>query len=325
MLEEDSTYRLLTGSQQEPPPCPAKPPAMWKHWTLMALLSLPLAAEEIRIRREPARTPAVMREGVIFADLQSLTQELGVGVQPAGEGWRIGPADPAPVPVGKVQVGKQMLDLVEGENGPLVDAEALCLALGGKATHPERSVLNLTPPLAQGPVRVNRADPSTFYFSQIRSSSNPGGSADNGNCGPCCLAMAARAYGRWPLEVADSDLRGMMTWIRKAMGHGDSDEKAGTNIPWLTRAGDKLGLHPKLFQDFDQLSGHLQKGRMVIIAGQMANLGVQGGAHAMLVVGQDGENALVNDPGLFYKRPGTTIPLRDLRKFFILGIAVGEN
>ncbi len=284
-------------------------------------------ADEIQIRRAPARTQAVLRDGVVYGALTSLCEDLGVSLFAAGEGFVVGEAPPPEftVPAGKVQVAGKLLDLWDEGEDPLVAAEAFCRALGGRTTRPERSLLNLIPPRpATAPVKVSRHDPASFYFSQIRSSSNPGGSLDNGNCGPCCMAMAARAFGRWPLEIADGDLKGMMTWVRKAMGHGISDESQGTNIPWLTRAAEKLGMYSQLFQSFDQLSGHLQKGRMVIVAGQLSQLGLPGGTHAMLVVGLQGDNALINDPGLFYKRPGTPVKMAELRKFFVLGIAVGE-
>ena len=291
---------------------------------LLPLLASAVLANEILIRHVPAHSRAVVRDGVVYSPLGPLSEDLGVKVFPAGEGFATQDSGD-PVPAGKLRVGEQLLDLVDEAGETLVPAEAFCLALGGRATHPERSVLNLIPP---GPavvaVKVNRNDPATFYFSQIRSSTNPNGSTDNGNCGPCCMAMAARAFGRWPLQIADSDLPGMMTWVRRAMGH-TGDEHGGTNIPWLTRAGDKLGLHPHMFTDYGQLAGQVAKGRMVIVAGQLSKLGIQGGAHAMLVVGAQGDELLINDPGLFYKKPGTAIKSADLKNFFQLGIALGDS
>ena len=45
----------------------------------------------------------------------------------------------------------------------------------------------------------------------------------------------------------------------------------------------------------------------------------------MLVVGQDGPDYLINDPGLFYKKPGQKLSAQDLRRFFQLGVAVGDD
>lgn len=300
----------------------------WLVVSLSLLLGLAAAADELQIRKTPARSPAVVREGVVYAPLTSLAEELGVKAWPAGEGYLVAEqAGDLSVPAGKVQVRGKLLDLLEEAGDPLVPAEAFCLALGGKVTHPERSVLNLIPPTAPAAAAakiVSKSDPASFYFSQIRSSTNPTGSRDNGNCGPACLAMAARAFGRWPLQISDSDLPGMMTWIRHEMGH-TSDEAQGTNIPWLTKPAEKMKLHPKLFQNFDELPNHLARGRMVIVAGQLSNLGLPGGAHAMLAVSQVGDEIVINDPGLFYKQPGTRIQAVELRRFFILGIALGDS
>ncbi|MBT9584881.1 hypothetical protein IV102_16170 [bacterium] len=79
-------------------------------------------ADEIQIRRAPALTQAVSREGVVYGGLAWLCEDLG--------------------------------DLGEG---PLVAVEAFCVALGGKVTHPERSLLNLIPPA--GHRRARQSEP----------------------------------------------------------------------------------------------------------------------------------------------------------------------
>lgn len=282
---------------------------LMKSLLLALLLSLPLLAEEVRIRQQPAQSRVVVREGVIYCPLQSLAQELG-----AGEAYT--------VKENQVTVNGKTLELQDDAGETLVNAQEFCKALGGKVTQPERGVLGLYPPPPKaGP--VNRKDPATFFISQVRSSTNPTGSVDNSNCGPASLAMAAKAYGKWAPGVADGDNPGMMTWIRHAMGH-KNDETQGTNVPWLTRAADQLGLPNQLFQDYDQLAGHVAKGRLVIVAGYLQGLNLPGGGHAMLVVGARGDDFLVNDPGLFYKLPGAAIRSADLRKFFKLGIAIGN-
>ncbi|MBN9414178.1 MAG: C39 family peptidase [Candidatus Eremiobacteraeota bacterium] len=287
---------------------------------LTLLLILPALGEEVRIRRDPAQSRVVVRDGVIFCPLQSLSQELGTDLRAAGEGYCVGDFV-APVPAFKVSVNGKLLDLQEEGGEPIVNAEEFCKALGGRVTQPERGVLGLYPPLAKaGP--VNRNDPASFFISQSRSSSNPTGSIDNSNCGPASLAMAARAFGKWPLEIAENDYPSMMTWIRRAMGH-KTDEMQGTNTPWLTKAADKLGLPNQLFLKFDELPGHLARGQLVVIAGYMKDLNMPGDSHAMLVVGQRGDDFLVNDPGLFYKLPASPIHSADLKRFFVCGIAVG--
>ncbi|MFN8608130.1 MAG: C39 family peptidase [Vulcanimicrobiota bacterium] len=275
---------------------------------LVCLLSLPLLAEEVRIRQQPAQTRVVVREGVIYCPLQSLAQELG-----ASQAYT--------VEENRVTVKGQTLELVEDAGESLVDAREFCRALGGKVTQPERGVLGLYPPPPKA-APVKRDDPASFFFSQVRSSTNPTGSVDNSNCGPASLAMAARAFGKWPLEVADDDFPGMMSWIRRSMGH-QTNEMQGTNFPWLTRAADQLKLPNKLFVNFEELPAHVNRGRMVLITGYLRDLGLPGGGHAMLVVGSRGDDFLVNDPGLFYKLPGTPIHGTDLKRFFKMGIAVG--
>ncbi len=61
----------------------------------------------------------------------------------------------------------------------------------------------------------------------------------------------------------------------------------------------------------------------MIVTGSMKDLNKPGGTHTMLVVGQRGDDYVVNDPGLFYKLPGTIIRGADLEHFFKLGIAIG--
>lgn len=52
---------------------------MNKALLLALLLSLPLLAEEVRIRQQPAQSRVVVRDGIIYCPLQSLAQELGAG------------------------------------------------------------------------------------------------------------------------------------------------------------------------------------------------------------------------------------------------------
>ena len=289
---------------------------------LALVLTLPVFAQKVRIRQQPAQCQVFVRDGVSYCPLLPLAHELSAPVRLSGEGYLVGESRES-VPAGQVQVNGKRLELQDEAGEPIVNAEEFCLALGGRVTHPERGVLGLYPKLASaGP--VNRQDPSSFYFSQIRSSSNPTGAVGNGNCGPASLAMAARAFGRWPAEVPEGDYPSLMTWIRHAMGH-KSDEMEGTNIPWLTKAATRLKLHSELFTNYDELARQIAKGRMVIVAGHLKNLNMPGGSHAMLVVAQSGEGYAVNDPGLFYKLPGTVLKDADLKRFFVMGVAVGEN
>ena len=289
---------------------------------LALLLCLPALAEEVRIRREPARSRVVVREGVIWCPLLSLAEELGTEITQIGPGYVVGDAK-EPVAANQLRLpNNQLLELLDEGGEPLVNAAEFCKGLGGKVTQPERGVLGLYPPPPKaGP--VNRKDPASFFISQVRSSSNPTGSVDNSNCGPASLAMAARAYGKWAPGIAESDFPAMMTWIRRVMGH-KTDEMQGTNIPWLTKAADQLGLPNSMFTDVNQLSGHVSKGRLVIVTGYMKDLNMPGGTHTMLVVGERGDDYVINDPGLFYKLPGTIIRGADLLRFFKLGIAIGS-
>lgn len=279
-----------------------------KTFLLALLLSLPAQCEEVRIRQQTAQSRVVVREGVIYCPLQSLAQELGA-------------SEACTVVDNRLTVQGKTLELQEDGGELIVNALEFCKALGGKVTQPERGVLGLYPPPPKA-APVNRNDPASFFISQVRSSTNPSGSVDNSNCGPASLAMAARVFGKWPIEVADNDFPGMMTWIRRTMGH-KTDEMQGTNFPWLTRAADKLKLPNHLFLSYDELPTHVAKGRLVLVTGFLRDLGLPGTGHAMLVVGARGDDFLVNDPGLFYKLPGSPIHAGDLRRFFKMGIAIG--
>lgn len=291
--------------------------------TLLLALFLTVAAlsEEVRIRQQPSQCRVVVRDGAIWCPLLALAQELGVEVSQSGAGYTVGEGK-EPVAGGQLRLPSgKLLDLQEDGNETIVSAEDFCQGIGGRITRPDRGVVGLYPPLPKaGP--VNRNDPASFFISQVRSSYNPTGAVDNSNCGPAALAMAARAFGKWPLNIGDTDYPAMMTWIRRAMGH-KTDEMQGTNIPWLTKAADQLGLANTLFSEVERLDAHLDKGRMVIVAGYMKNLNMPGQSHTMLVVGQRNGDYLVNDPGLFYKLPGTPIAGADFKRFFVLGIAVG--
>ncbi len=292
-----------------------------KRLILALFLTLPALSEEVRIRQQPAQVRVVVVDGTIWCPLLKLAEELGVQVSPSGAGYAVGEGK-EPVESGRLRLSNgKLLDLQEDANEVVVRAEDFCRGIGGRVTRPDRGVIGLYPPLPQ-PGPVDRSDPSSFFISQVRSSYNPTGAVDNSNCGPAALAMAARAFGKWPLNVGDTDYPAMMTWIRRAMGH-NNDEMQGTNIPWLTKAADQLGLANTLFTEVEELEPQLAKGRMVIVAGYMKNLNMPGQSHTMLVVGQRNGDFLVNDPGLFYKLPGTAIAGADFKRFFVLGIAVG--
>lgn len=287
---------------------------------LSLLLTMTVLGEEVRIRQQPARSRVVVLEGVMYCPLQSLADELGATLSPSGSGYSVG-ENQATAQAGQLLIQGKVLELQQDSGEPMVDAAAFCKALGGRVTQPERGVLGLYPPLAKaGPVDKN--NPASFFISQVRSSSNPTGSVDNSNCGPASLAMAARVFRKWPVDIAETDYPAMMSWIRRTMGH-KTDEMQGTNIPWLTKAADKLGLQNLLFTDFEQLSPQLGQGKLVIVSGYMKDLNMPGGSHTMLAVAERGEDFLVNDPGLFFKLPGTIIHGADMRRFFKLGIAIG--
>jgi hypothetical protein len=208
-----------------------------------------------------------------------------------------------------LRVGSQTLKLFEEGGELFVPAAEFCLALGGKVSYPERTVVNLQPP--QGPKahpKVSRSDPASFFFTQVRSSSNALSGRSNGNCGPACLSMVALAFDRWPLGLNAENRQAMMIWCREQMG-ADSNEQMGTNIGKMPAVAEKLKLHPQWVTRFEDLDGHLQRGRFVIIGGDMARLGFrQSGGHAMLVVG-----------------PGHRVRAQDLRRFFQVGLALGDD
>lgn len=295
-----------------------------KVWLFVGLLSTLVWGAELQIRRQSCTIKTTTQADVLYAQLDELAQEFGAACYPAGSGWSLQPDD-AEVESGKVRVGKALLETRLEDGLVYVNAAEFCLALGGKVSYPERTVVNLTPPeSSKGPVKVDRNDPSSFFFTQVRSSTNAVSGRSNGNCAPACLSMVALAFDRWPLGVSSENRQGMMTWVRREMG-ADRNEQMGTNIGTMPPVAEKLKLNPKWVTKFEDIAPHVAKGRLVIVGGDMSRLGFPPGGHAMLVVGVDGGDYLLNDPGLFYKRPGTRIKAADLQRFFQLGLALGNN
>ncbi|MBT9581709.1 hypothetical protein IV102_00070 [bacterium] len=296
-----------------------------KSWTVLLLLLGPAWAAELQIRRTPSSIKVTTQADVLYAQLDMLCQEFGVQAVAAGAGLAVGEAG-TEVPVGKVRVGSTLLDVWLEGGEVYVPAADFCLALGGKVSYPERTVVNLNPP--EGPKsaqKVSRRDPASFFFTQVRSSSNALSGRSNGNCGPACLSMVALAFDRWPLGLSAENRPAMMAWCREQMG-ADKNESLGTDMGRYPPVAEKLKLNPKWVTKFEDIAGHLQRGRFVIVGGDIGRLGFrQSGGHAMLVVGQDGPDYLINDPGLFYKKPGQRLPAQDLRRFFQLGVAVGDD
>jgi hypothetical protein len=264
----------------------------WKRLAIFLSLSFVASAQEIYWKGSPLACPCEIRDGKFWAPLADFMEALKL--------------DASEKPVS-----------AEGAVGdpPWIEVESFWSAWGGRSRKSGSRKLVL---LEGG---VDRSDPGSFFISQARSSSNPSGALDNGNCGPACLAMAARALGKWPAELPSQDYPGMLSWCRFEMGHR-SPESEGTNIPWLVKPAAKLGLQTELTQEPAEIDRWIEGGRLVIVAGALSDLQMPGGTHALLVVGSYADDYLVNDPGLFFKLPGSRIKKAALQKFVKLGIAV---
>lgn len=282
---------------------------------LLLILALPLGAAEIRIQRKPTNLTTVSLEGQEYVSLAALASTL------QEQGWTLPTAlEPQE---GLLQVQGRSLPVLERNGEVLVALVPFCEALGGRVTFPERTVFNLVPPETARPLKVNRADPATFYFSQIRSSTNAYSLGGNANCLPASLAMAALAFDRLPLGINADNRPALMQWCREALGV-TPDDQTPVNIAAVPGAAEKLQLHPQKLYRFEDLEPAMKTGKMVLVAGDMADLGFPPGGHAMLVVGMQGKDFLLNDPGLFFRRPGTPLAPEKMRRFFKFGVALGN-
>ena len=301
---------------------------------LLGLLFLSLApaagAQTLQLQSHAFEGKVIRRPDGLLAQLKPLAEALKVSVFPCGDGLWVGRQKPEKmpdVPSGQVMVGSQLLATEADDAGELyVPAEAFCRALGGTARRSD-DVVNLIPPSNHSAGAVRRDDPASFFFTQMRSSTNPTASAANGNCGPACLAMAALAFDRFPLGVNPDDRQAMIRWCQVALT-GRADDTLGSNPKQMMSAARQLNLNPDYIMQFEELDKSLLGGRMAIVSGYPEALGFNTGghlSHAMLIVGKSGDDYLVNDPGLWYYVPGTRVRRDQLKAYFTHAISVGDK
>lgn len=124
------------------------------------------------------------------------------------------------------------------------------------------------------------------FLSQLRGKTNKNEDAGNGNgnCGPACLAMIARAFGI--LEGDAGNANEQIEQMRKLMG-AENDENSWTSMGQLHSAAEKLGLNAKLFnQDgsMSKLTSELKKGNRVIVRVNSQDYGIGGDSSHFVVV-----------------------------------------
>jgi hypothetical protein len=320
--------------------------------SLLLLFSSPGWGETLRVGYARFEGKTLTRpSGELYAALEPLAQAFGVQVLGAGNGYRVAPLvgmqDRLPdVPAGKLQVGSTLIDVFESEDGHLyVPALAFCQALGGSvrrrtddlnlipSSHPfahaaapqEQKQTALSPATAQ----LRRRDPATFFIAQTQGDNNRAALRYNGNCGPTCLAMAAVAYDRFPRWLNNpNDRQELILWCRKSMT-GHVDQQAGVRSRQMEEAAAQLHLNPRYLRKFAGLDAELEAGRMAIVTGRPNTLGFhnydQRMSHAMLVVAKSGDDYIINDPGGFYRSPGTRLTSAQLKAYFRQAVTVGDR
>lgn len=313
--------------------------------------SLVASGEPLRIRNNVFDGKTMTQDNTLYASLAPLTIAIGLSESRCGDGMWVGmgapPADLTNVPSGQVWVQGQLVPLVSGDGGDqYVPAELFCKALGGscrrdKVDHGLNLILPTTfaqiTQVASAPVVDNSpkvavklppppADPAAYFVTQYPSLNNPQGNWSNGNCGPTCIAMAALAFRRVPPGMLPGDRQGLILWCRESMTGGNVDESRGTTFHQVERAATQLQLNPRLVRRFSGIDAELNHGRLVAIAGKVGKLGFPSkgdGGHLILIVGQTAKDYIINDPGGFYKVPGTHLSREKLKAYFDFAVSLG--
>ncbi|MBN9419030.1 hypothetical protein ABS71_09070 [bacterium SCN 62-11] len=300
---------------------------------LLALwLASPLAwAQNIHIQEQSFESPHLVRQGQLYVLLTPFAQALQAHLEQAGDGYRSSleeSGQPGPsVPEGLLEVGTTQIKLLLESGDVYVPAEAYCKALGLKTRRDTGGGLRVEASVpadaqASSARKTIPADPAAYFVTQYRSRYNPSGTQDNSNCGPTCMSMVALAYNLAPPGLLPGDRQGLILWCRQTMTLGNQNQKRSTNYHEIERVATQLGLQSRLLRKFEDIDGALAEGRLVVVLGDTTRIGRGGGGHFMLCLGRRGSDYVINDPGGFYRQPGTPLPADVLRKYFTEAIAL---
>jgi hypothetical protein len=182
----------------------------------------------------------------------------------------------------------------------------------------------------------NGDDPNRYFICQMKSPSNKEATKNNGDCGPTCVAMAAKRWHKIPngLSGSPKGVEDLISNIRK-LATGKERHQHGTNGNQLAKAAESLGMKTYNLKNckLETLNGELQKGRMVIGAGNPLAPGaygrahggkkLYGGGHFILITGQKNGTYSVNDPA--QKHGPITLHSRGLQAFLKGGFVISKD
>ena len=312
---------------------------------LALLLSLASPAQDLTISHLPYPGRILLgNKNEIYVGLNSIAREMDMKVLRAGWGYWAGYSPPDELPHverNHVMVGETIVPMIKlaETNEFFLSAEAFCRGVGGTVgrgplgelalLRPARPKPRYIPPqeqqlesVVQVPLPPTARDPKKFFVTQYKSAANEDAKVTNGNCLPTTLTMIALAHNALPPGIRADNRQGLILWCREQMTGNSLDEDSGTNFGMVRQLGQKLGLSSRWVDDVDQLDWELRKGRLVAVGGNVQRIGFKSqgsGGHALLVVARNGDNYVINDPGGFYRLPGSLMSAETMKKFFDVG------
>ena len=124
--------------------------------------------------------------------------------------------------------------------------------------------------------------PRQYFISQDKDKTNPHAPKNNGDCGPTCLSMIARHFGKIPsgYSASPGDAERLISHVRELMTNKDN-HKAGTQVADIIRGAERLGmkaheLKPRTMKVLDQ---ELSIKHLVIAGGNPSAPGAFGPSH----------------------------------------------
>ena len=154
-----------------------------------------------------------------------------------------------------------------------------------------------TPTPAPGPEARPHDNRQTWFMSQNGGHSNPNEDVrGNANCGPTCVAMIAKAFGK--IDPSPAEVDDAIEKARQMVGESRS-EHAGTTPNGLDRALEGYGLDATLRRgmSIEAIQRELAAGRLLIAFVVPTYLGGRSG-HFTVVTKIDGDKVYLNDPAV---------------------------
>ncbi|MEB3284836.1 MAG: hypothetical protein VKN33_06080 [Candidatus Sericytochromatia bacterium] len=125
---------------------------------------------------------------------------------------------------------------------------------------------------------------------------------DNANCGPAALAMALKAYGREPKDLADRSASGLISRVRRAMT-GTTEDDNWTYPVQVLLAAPRFGLRAEYVFGVVEIRRAMRRaGRMVVLNLNPTPAYVHlltrpyDGGHFALLTAVNGDRATLCDP-----------------------------